>query len=61
MTQAFRIRRVLDGPNLAIVDDVVTTGATINSLAAALRAAGARACVAVAVARTPERPQARNV
>jgi ComF family protein len=61
MTQAFEIRRVLDGLTLAIVDDVVTTGATVNALAAALRAAGARACVAFAVARTPERPQGRNV
>jgi ComF family protein len=64
MTQAFRVRRALDGLNVAIVDDVVTTGATVNALAAALRAAGARSCVAFAVARTPERRavlQPRNV
>lgn len=64
MTQAFRVRRALDGLRIAIVDDVVTTGATVNALAAALRAAGARTCVAFAVARTPERrvgPQGRNV
>jgi ComF family protein len=64
MTQAFRVRRAFDGLRVAIVDDVVTTGATVNALAATLRAAGARSCVAFAVARTPERraePQARNV
>jgi ComF family protein len=64
MQQAFRVRRSLDGLRIAIVDDVVTTGATINSLATALLAAGARSCVAIAVARTPERraeTQARNV
>jgi ComF family protein len=64
MTQAFRVRRALDGLKVAIVDDVVTTGATVNALAAALRAAGARSCVAFAIARTPERRaalQPRNV
>jgi ComF family protein len=52
---AFRVRRRLDGARLAIVDDVLTTGATANALAAALRAAGATHCIAVAAARTPER------
>jgi ComF family protein len=55
MTEAFRVRRTLDGLRLAIVDDVVTTGATVNALAAALRAAGARSCIALAIARTAER------
>jgi ComF family protein len=54
----FRVARDLFGRRIAIVDDVVTTGATINALAAALRAAGAARCIAVAVARTP---QPRNV
>jgi predicted amidophosphoribosyltransferase len=36
------------------VDDVVTTGATVNALAAALRRAGAARCTVWAVARTLE-------
>jgi ComF family protein len=51
---AFAVRRSLAGLRLAIVDDVITTGATANALAAELRAAGAASCVAWAVARTPE-------
>jgi ComF family protein len=42
------------GLRLAIVDDVITTGATVNALAAALLAAGAAHCAAWAVARTLE-------
>ena len=61
IAQAFRVERSLAGMNLAIVDDVVTTGATVNALAAALNGAGAARCIAVAVARTPEPDQKRNV
>jgi len=64
MQQAFRVGHALGGLRVAIVDDVVTTGATVNALAATLRAAGVRSCIAFAVARTPERraePQERNV
>jgi predicted amidophosphoribosyltransferase len=37
-----------------LVDDVVTTGATLRAAAEALRRAGFSRVVAVAVARTPE-------
>lgn len=48
---AFAVRRNLADRRIAIVDDVMTTGATLNALAAALRAAGARTVVAWTVAR----------
>jgi ComF family protein len=52
---AFAAHGELRGAAAAIVDDVITTGATVNALAEALLAAGARRCEAWAVARTPER------
>jgi ComF family protein len=55
---AFAVARNLAGLRLAVVDDVVTTGATAAALAAALRAAGAAAVEAWAVALTP--PGARR-
>ena len=54
VARAFRVRGELAGRRIAIVDDVVTTGATVNALAAELKAAGAARCVVLAVARTPE-------
>ncbi len=48
----FSVSRKLHGRNVAIVDDVITTGATVNSLAGALRLAGATQIQAWAVART---------
>jgi ComF family protein len=50
---AFAAGRDLRGLAVAIVDDVITTGATVNALADALLSAGARRCEAWAVARTP--------
>ena len=42
-------------PDVVLVDDVVTTGATLAACAAALRGAGARRVRAVSYARTPGR------
>jgi len=52
VANAFSVSRRLHGRRLAIVDDVITTGATVNALAAALRDAGAAEVRAWAVART---------
>jgi len=49
---AFLVSRALTGLRIAIVDDVLTTGATANALAAALREAGAAQVECWAVART---------
>lgn len=50
---AFAVTRDFTGLRVAIVDDVITTGATVNALAQALEAAGAVRVDAWAVARTP--------
>jgi ComF family protein len=49
---ALRARRAAP-PRVWLVDDVVTTGATLREAASALRAAGAESVVAVCAARTP--------
>jgi len=54
VAHAFAVRRDVTGLRLAIVDDVMTTGATVNALATALLQAGAARCVVWAVARTLE-------
>ncbi len=54
VASAFAVARDVAAMRIAIVDDVITTGATVNALAAQLRAAGAARCVAWAIARTPE-------
>ena len=53
LTGAFACARSLNGLRVAVVDDVVTTGATHRALAACAREAGAREVVAWAVAMTP--------
>jgi predicted amidophosphoribosyltransferase len=50
---AFRVRRSLAGATVAVVDDVMTTGATLNEIARTLKAAGAERVVNWVVARTP--------
>ena len=49
---AFRCERSLDGAAIAVVDDVMTTGATLDELAATLKRAGAVRVVNWVVART---------
>lgn len=50
---AFRIERELRGSHIALIDDVMTTGATLDALARAARAAGAARIEAWALARSP--------
>lgn len=49
---AFRCTRRLEGASIAIVDDVMTTGATLDELARTLKTAGAGRVVNWVVART---------
>jgi ComF family protein len=49
---AFRCERSLDGAAIAVVDDVMTTGATLDELAATLKRAGAARVVNWIIART---------
>nr|MBF0685856.1 ComF family protein [Pseudomonas sp.] len=54
--RAERLASALDGRamvQVALVDDVMTTGSTLHAAAQALRAAGVASVVALAVARTP--------
>ena len=50
---AFRCTRSLDGARIAVVDDVMTTGATLDEIARTLKGAGAAHVENWVVARTP--------
>lgn len=50
---AFRLRRPLSDRHVVIVDDVMTTGATVDALAHLLRRAGVERIDAWTIARTP--------
>ncbi len=56
---AFAVGRRLDGLHVAVVDDVMTTGATLAAIATALKEAGAARVSGWVVARTPEPPRGR--
>jgi ComF family protein len=59
LRRAFRCDAAFSGEHVALVDDVMTTGATADALARVLRAAGAGRVSVWAVARTPD-PIARG-
>ena len=61
--QAFGVSRRLDGLHVAVVDDVMTTGATLNELARILKEAGAASVTNWVLARTlaPHEPDGHTV
>jgi ComF family protein len=52
--RAFALTQPVDGLHVALVDDVMTTGATLEALAHMLKAAGARRVTNFVVLRTPK-------
>ncbi len=53
---AFHSQESCHGKRITIIDDVVTTAATINEIARVLKASGAQKVDVIAVARTPAKP-----
>jgi predicted amidophosphoribosyltransferase len=51
---AFACTRALNGQRILLIDDVLTTGASLSACADALRYAGARQIDVAVLARTPE-------
>ena len=54
LRQAFAVMGELTGKHVAVVDDVLTTGATAHAIAQVLRKAGARRVDVYCLARTPK-------
>ncbi|MEO0442297.1 MAG: ComF family protein [Pseudomonadota bacterium] len=54
LKHCFTLKRPLQGEHIAIVDDVMTTGATANTIAALLKKAGAGTVSVWVIARTPK-------
>ncbi len=52
--RAFRVNAPVHGLHVAVVDDVMTTGATLEALAHVLKAAGARRVTNFVALRTPK-------
>jgi ComF family protein len=54
LRDAFTVQHDVSGESIVLVDDVMTTGATLNALAGVLKRAGAARIEAWVIARTPE-------